>query len=200
MQGVSKGQEPPPETASNTADEKPMPALLLLLGLPIAEIALFILVGEEFGVSVVLLWILASAMIGVALISSQGQQGMNQARETVQQRQEPLAEAMTVLCTVIGGLLLIVPGFITDAIGLALAMPGLRRLTGNWLHEVLKSRAVNPGGAANYSSGPYQAGPQGHQGPFPGQSHHSSGRPAGPPPVIEGEYTVEDEDTPAPRS
>ena len=50
-----------------------MPALILFLLFPILEISLFIMVGDEIGISGVLLWILGSAILGVGLIRAQGQ-------------------------------------------------------------------------------------------------------------------------------
>ncbi|MBV6634103.1 MAG: FxsA family protein [Alphaproteobacteria bacterium] len=148
-----------------------MPALIILIAWPLAEIAMFVAVGEQVGVAITLLLILTSATIGIALISSQGRQSFEQARATVQTKREPLAEAMVGLTTIFGGVLLIIPGFLTDMVGLAFALPGLRNLTAGWLHSRLKHRAT-----VHTSAGGYPPGGQ--------------ARPSGDPVVIEGDYTV----------
>lgn len=94
-------------------------------------------------------------------------------RATVQTRREPLAEAMIGLTAIFGGVLLIIPGFLTDMVGLAFALPGLRNLTAGWLHTRLKDRAE------------FQAAG--------GQTAPPHSQPPRDPIVIEGDYTVVDE-------
>lgn len=160
-----------------------MPALILFLLFPILEISLFIMVGDEIGISGVLLWILGSAILGVALIRAQGQHMIEQARTTVQNRDEPMAEAITGLAAIVGGILLIIPGFLTDIIGLAFALPGLRNITSDWLHKSLSKRAQTG-----------SAGGHAHEQPFPGQPRQEPPRQStGAGVVIEGDYTVVDD-------
>ncbi|MEO0394249.1 MAG: FxsA family protein [Pseudomonadota bacterium] len=156
-----------------------MPALIFLLGLPLAEIALFVVIGDEIGVSGVLLWIFFSALAGMILIRAQGRHMIEQARSTMEKRAQPAAEAMAGLGAILGGVLLIIPGFLTDMIGLAFALPGIGKITAGWLHQGLQQRA------------------QGHStGPFPGgQNPQGSAQQSGTPPVIDGEFTVVDDNT-----
>lgn len=161
-----------------------MPALIFFLVYLIAEIWLFTVMADEIGVSGVLLWILLTAVGGTVMIRAQGQHMIQQARMAVENRTQPVADAMLGLCAILGGVLLIMPGFLTDALGLAFALPGLRNITSGWLHQSMQQRAA---------------------GPFPGQSGHQSGHQNtaagnaganrdyqryGSPPVIDGEFSV----------
>ena len=154
-----------------------MPALFLFLLLLIGEIALFMRIGEEIGTSGVLLWILVTAVCGMILIRAQGQHMIQQARTAMESRQQPVGDALVAMCAILGGVLLIVPGFITDGIGLAFALPGLRNVTSGWVQKGMGQQPAN-------------------DQPFPGQNQQApphQQRP-GSPPVIDGEFSVvEDE-------
>ena len=102
-----------------------MPLLLLFVALPLIEIALFIAIGSEIGVGVTLLLILAGAFLGAAILRGQQaravammQGGLNVAPGTF------LAQGAF---RVLAGVLLILPGFLTDALGLVLLIPPLQR-------------------------------------------------------------------------
>lgn len=180
-----------------------MPALFMPFMWILAEIALFVIVGSEIGVGYLLLWILLSAMLGVAVISSQGRQMLENARDTFQNRREPLAETMNGMLVILGGALLVLPGLLTDMIGLAIILPGLGGLFRGRLEGWLRGRSTvagapyPPHGSADHhgpGAGAYQerAFDHGHfhdPGPagFADRPHHAG-------PVIEGEFSVEDDD------
>ncbi len=101
--------------------------LLALAALPFLEIAVFIKVGELIGVApTVALTLLASAA-GVVLMRAQGLATLARAREATERNKAPVAELLDGLAILLAGALLIVPGFITDALGLLLFVPPLRR-------------------------------------------------------------------------
>lgn len=95
-----------------------LPALLLL---PLAEIAVFVLVGQKIGVGATILAVLASTFAGLALMRRQG----------ISMLRGLQAGAMETgkgdgMLHMVAGLLLAVPGFITSALGLLLLLPFTR--------------------------------------------------------------------------
>jgi len=97
----------------------------LLIGLPLIEISLFVTIGSAIGLGATLLIIVATAMAGMALIRAQG--GASRMREFRSQA-DPLSPLAHKAMLVAAGILLILPGFLTDTLGLLLVMPPVRRL------------------------------------------------------------------------
>ena len=103
-----------------------MRLFLLFLLVPLIEIALFIQVGGVIGLFPTLAIVILTAIAGTFLLRSQGSQVMGQIRgsmESLSDPSEPLAHGAMVL---FAGALLLTPGFFTDAVGLALMIPGVR--------------------------------------------------------------------------
>ncbi len=111
-----------------------MPVLFLIfLVIPIVEIALFIQVGEWIGLWPTLASILATALIGSAIVRHQGMQTLARARQSMELNQMPVREAATGLALLVAGFLLITPGFFTDTLGFLLLIPAVRGTLGAWL-------------------------------------------------------------------
>ncbi|WP_068298802.1 FxsA family protein [Pararhodobacter sp. CCB-MM2] len=102
-----------------------MPALLIFVLLPLIEIALFIAVGGQIGVAATLALILLSAMAGASVL--RGQQARAVAVMQGGLRMQPGTFLAEGAFRMTAGLLLILPGFLTDALGLALLVPPLQR-------------------------------------------------------------------------
>jgi len=102
--------------------------LLLFLAFPAAEIFLFIEVGGKIGAWPTIGMIFATALIGGTILRYQGRQMIARAREQVARRELPVAEIAQGAVLVLAALLLLTPGFITDALGALLLIPFLRRL------------------------------------------------------------------------
>lgn len=127
-----------------------MPFLLALL--PFLEIYAFIEIGGDIGVGWTMLEIVVSSMFGMWLLSGGGLASLMEARRAVGARENPLADAFDAICLAMAGLLLLLPGFITDAIGLLLWFPLTRAALGLFLWARFSRRAdvhvVRPGEAA----------------------------------------------------
>lgn len=102
-------------------------ALLALLALPFLEIAVFIKVGELIGVWPTVGLTLLGSFAGLALMRAQGLATLARARQAALDNQPPLDEMLDGLAILLAGALLIVPGFITDVLGLLLFVPWVRR-------------------------------------------------------------------------
>ncbi len=115
----------------------PLILILIFVGVPILEVALFIEAGDIFGLWPTLAAIVATAIIGGALIRAQGLAAIGRARRSLDQGQMPVHEAFTGICLLLAGALLMTPGFLTDSIGFLLLIPPLRRTLGQWLLNAL---------------------------------------------------------------
>lgn len=109
-----------------------MPIRLLVLILPLAEIATFILVGREIGVAATLALVLISAICGFALLRVTGVATLLRIRTEMEANRVPARPLAEGAMMALGSILLIVPGFITDLIGLALFLPAIRSGVFRW--------------------------------------------------------------------
>ncbi len=100
--------------------------LLLFIGVPIAEIAVYIKVGVYLGIWPTIAITVATAIAGSALLRWQGLQTLYRAQESLRHDRFPLAEIFDGLCLILAGALLLTPGFITDSLGLLLFFPPFR--------------------------------------------------------------------------
>lgn len=116
----------------------------LLLAMPLAEIATFVVVGSRIGVAATLGLVLATAIAGSILLRIQGFGAVRRIQEIVNEGGVPGRELVHGVMILIAGLLLLTPGFITDTLGFLLFVPALREL--GW--RLLRQRIVILGGAA----------------------------------------------------
>lgn len=99
---------------------------LLLIGLVLLELTVMIEVGSVMGaLSTVGLLVLA-AVIGSSLVRSEGIKTLLTAQQKMQQGEMPGREVMGGMMLALAGLLLIIPGFVTDFFGILLLLPWLR--------------------------------------------------------------------------
>lgn len=122
---------------------------LVFVGVPAAEIALFIVVGGEIGVWSTIALVILTAIAGSALIRSQGLRTLVRAQQTLARSALPIEEAFDGICLVAAGALLLTPGFLTDGLGLLLLFPPLRAaIRRPVLRRLLRGAAVgNVGGS-----------------------------------------------------
>ncbi len=106
---------------------------LFILLLPLAEIAGFILVGQRIGLFPTLSLILLSAVAGIVLMRVQGFGVLTRLRQSGQEGRAPGKELLDAAMILIAGILLLIPGFLTDIIGLALFLPPVRSFLWNRL-------------------------------------------------------------------
>lgn len=104
-----------------------MPILILFLLIPIVEIWLFVKVGAVIGPWSTVALVVAMAIAGTALVRIQGLAILERARATLAAGEFPTTELLDGLFVLLAGFLLIVPGFMTDLIGVLLFIPAVRR-------------------------------------------------------------------------
>lgn len=100
--------------------------VVLLVALPIAEIAVIIKVGSWLGVGNTIVLLLAISVLGVWLVKRQGIGVLRRMRQQTNAGRVPGKEMVDGALLLLAGALLIPPGFITDAAGLLLLLPPVR--------------------------------------------------------------------------
>lgn len=148
----------------------PFLILLLFIGVPIAEIALFIEIGGEIGLGWTLVAIVATALAGTFLVRQQGLATLARVRAEMDQQRMPVGDVITGVCILVAGALLLTPGFLTDALGFCLLIPPLRRA----MASGIIARMKKSGRFQMHATGP-GAGPRPNAPPGKG-------------PVIDGEF------------
>jgi UPF0716 protein FxsA len=137
-----------------------MLVLLLLIAWPVAEIFVAIKVADAIGVLLTVLALIASWPLGVYLLRAQGRQAWRRLRDAVASGRPPGREVLDGALVLVGGGLLIVPGFITDVLGALLLLAPTRALARRGVIHNFQSRIVvvatgagrRDGGAADVDS------------------------------------------------
>jgi UPF0716 protein FxsA len=125
--------------------------LLLLICWPVAEVFVAIHVADAIGVLTTVLLLIASWPIGTWALRSRGRAAWRRLGDAVAAGRPPGREVLDGALILVGGLLLIVPGFITDAFGLLLLVTPTRAATRGLLARNFQSRLVVR--ATNFSRG-----------------------------------------------
>lgn len=107
--------------------------LLALLIIPGAEIYFMIRVGERIGAWPTVLLIVFGAVLGISLIKGQGIATLRRVQSTLARGEAPATAVLEGVILAIGGLLLLIPGFLTDALALFTFVPPIRRGLANWM-------------------------------------------------------------------
>lgn len=129
---------------------------LAFLAVPLIEIGLFIQVGGLIGLWPTLAIVVLTALVGTALVRSQGARALNDLRQSfagLGDPTKPLAHGAMIL---FAGALLLTPGFFTDACGLLLLVPNVREALLRQLASRIKVQSFSYGTAqeSNRRSGP----------------------------------------------
>ena len=160
---------------------------LAILLVPMVEIAVIIAVGRTIGGWPTFGLLLLESLVGAVIVQREGGRAWTALREALRSGRMPSHQLADGALVLVGGTLLLTPGFVTDAVGFFIVLPLTRPITRRWLEAVVARRLLGPFGDWP-GSGPSAggAGPAGgSQGPAgPG----GAGGPAGGrPDVVEGE-------------
>lgn len=98
----------------------------LLLLFPVLELALLIKVGSTIGILATLLWLALDVVLGVLLIRLAGLATAWKAREGLSRGELPEGEVLNGLAMAAAGLLILIPGFLSDVAGLLILLPWTR--------------------------------------------------------------------------
>ncbi|MFI8575005.1 FxsA family protein [Rossellomorea aquimaris] len=117
--------------------------LLLLIIVPALEIGLLVLSGQAFGLIPTVLLIITTGILGAYLAKKQGMETLRKAQQDMQSGQLPGDAIIDGLCILVGGVVLLTPGFITDAIGFLLLLPPTRKIFKPFIYKLFKRWSNN---------------------------------------------------------
>lgn len=143
---------------------------LALVATPMVEIAVFVKVGGLIGLWPTLALVIGTAIAGGAVLHHQGLSTLESARRTMERGEVPLREIIDGVGLLLAGAFLLTPGFVTDTVGAVLLVPPLRHALALWVGKRLAARA----------------------------EIHVHGFRTARDDVIDGEFTVVDDDRPPP--
>ena len=102
--------------------------LLLIFSLPIIEIYLFIKVGSQIGAFNTILLILITAFFGIVYARYEGFNTLRSGMSQIVKNEIPVYEIISGAALAFASILLIIPGFATDFLGLLIIFPPTRKL------------------------------------------------------------------------
>jgi UPF0716 protein FxsA len=126
--------------------------ILAFLALPLIEIAVMIKVGQSIGLWPTLGLLVGAGLLGAMLLRAQGLAVLARMRSNVQERHMPAQSVADAMMIGLAALFLVLPGFLSDIVALALLLPPVRGAIYGWLAR--RVVVVTPG----------QSGPGGYPG------------------------------------
>jgi UPF0716 protein FxsA len=147
--------------------------LVLLLLFPVLELYVFFKAGQAIGFFPALLLIIAGSALGVLVLRVAGLTTALRARASLQSGELPAEDMLSGAMVAVGGLLLIIPGFISDLMALFFLLPVTRRVIAGKLRDRTQASVMR-------------------QRPFTEAGPGISPQPPRRPNVIEGEYEHRD--------
>ncbi|RNL86834.1 FxsA family protein [Halostreptopolyspora alba] len=143
----------------------PLLIVLALMALPFVEIWLMILAGQQVGVALTIAALFALSVSGVFVLRGAGTRTFREADEAMRTGTPPQGGLLDTLMVMVGGVLLLIPGFVTGVMGAALALPftrpALRWAFVAWAERRVRRMAATPHGPVVTVRGPG----------FPGAGH-----------------------------
>ena len=120
---------------------------LTAVALPFLEIAGFVWLGGKLGVGLTLLWVIGAMAAGLLLLRRTGLQAVGRLRAALAEGKEPGHTMLDAACFAAAAMLLIIPGFVSDALAIILMLPVtrhwlLRRTAAHFESRVYRSTGV----------------------------------------------------------
>ena len=129
-------------------------AIILILGIPLIEIYLFIKVGSQIGALNTILLILSTAIVGIWYARYEGFNTLKSGMSQLVKNELPLYEIVSGAAIAFAALLLILPGFATDIIGVLLVFPLTRKII--LIKYSKKNSPKNKNKEKNFIEGEYE--------------------------------------------
>jgi UPF0716 protein FxsA len=114
----------------------------LLIVVPIVEIYVIVQVGQAIGVGWTVLLLLADSVFGSWLIKREGARAFRALREALGSGRMPAKELADGALILVGGTLMLAPGFVTDVFGIAMILPFTRPVFRRLLTGMVAARLV----------------------------------------------------------
>jgi UPF0716 protein FxsA len=152
--------------------------VLIFIVVPLAELYVIIQVGNAIGLVPTLVLLLADALLGSMLLRHQGRAAWIQFNRALAENRLPHKEVFDGILVILGGALLLTPGFITDIFGLVLLIPPTRAIVRGITSRIFRRRMAM--GATMWTMGRAQRPPRSR--PAPGGPGPTDAPPRGPAP------------------
>lgn len=117
-----------------------MPVLLILLAATIIELAVLVAVGHAIGVLATIGLLILASLIGAALLRREGTRTLAAFIEALRTRKPPHQELLDGILIAAAGVLIVLPGFVSDILGVLLLLPPTRGLV---RRRILRSAALH---------------------------------------------------------
>lgn len=101
--------------------------LILFVAVPLMELAILIKLGNVIGLWPTIAMVMATGALGAALAKSQGTRTVNNIRRELRQGRPPGESLVNGFLILVGGLVLLTPGLLTDTLGFCLLVPATRK-------------------------------------------------------------------------
>ena len=131
----------------------PLVLLVLFIVVPLAELYVIIQIGQEIGVIPTLVLLVVGSIVGTLLLRSQGRAAWRRFNEATQAGRIPAREVADGALIILGGALLLTPGFLTDIFGLLLLIPPTRAFFRRSVVGLFARRS--PAGYVAYKAAPH---------------------------------------------
>ncbi|MGH3940650.1 MAG: FxsA family protein [Pseudonocardiaceae bacterium] len=113
-----------------------MPVLLILLVASLVELTVLIAVGKAIGVLATVGMLILASLIGAVLLRREGTRTLVAFNEALRTRRPPHRELIDGMLIAVAAVFIVVPGFVSDVLGLLLLLPPTRALV---RHRMLRS-------------------------------------------------------------
>jgi UPF0716 protein FxsA len=120
--------------------------LVAFIAVPVAEIYVIIQIGQVIGPWWTILLLLADGLLGTWLVKREGRRAWTALRTALQAGRMPASELADGILILLGGTLMLAPGFLTDVVGMLCILPFTRPLGRRVLAGFVNRRLL--GGAA----------------------------------------------------
>lgn len=119
---------------------------LAFIAVPTIELSLLIYSGQQLGFFPTISLILITGFLGAYLAKKQGMKAWSDFNRRMAQMETPGDAMIDAVCIFIGGVLLLMPGFVTDFIGFLLLFSGprnlIRPMIHKWIYQKIKNKQI----------------------------------------------------------
>jgi UPF0716 protein FxsA len=144
-----------------------MPILLILLVAAIVELVVLVMVGKAIGVLATIGLLILASLVGAALLRREGTRTLAAFREALRTRRPPHRELIDGMLIAAAGVFIVLPGFVSDILGLLLLLPPTRAL----VHRRMLRSAVRTHTPGRFAPGAIVEGEVVDEPPTPRPGH-----------------------------
>ena len=160
---------------------------LLFVVVPVLEIYVLIQVGQVIGAWWTILLLVADGFLGSWLMKREGTRAWKSLRQALDARRMPARELADGALILVGGTLLLTPGFISDVAGFFCVLPFTRPIARRGLTRFLTRKFLSGPGIPGYLGRPGATSADGFSDPFSGARESRTRQRPGPDSVVQGE-------------